>query len=605
MEDYIEDYKYNNCFWKKSGVLYNHARAKFSEYLSVGAMFKALAKGIRVLCETINNIPSLYKPSENKKCTRGDGILIIIECFQILNDEFRKFGKHIESLTKKIIEKNDAFQSKREAVKMCDDYNNIYQKELEKLSKTKNAYFDSLNKTIEYYLNHKFSNKLKNNKVINELENKKKIINIKKMEYKKQIEKVETARVEYMDLQGNIFASEEELERDCTNELKSYFKKFIINITNFIKNFNLPQEKYDIIEKINGELDNKCFAEENKSLITGPKRNLYREYVQDMNYYADNFEVIKSKLKGKSEKEIREINYKINKEINEFLKGIIIEEPDQINLRIEEIAKKIKENKLSQKDFLYLDKQFRTKFEEFKKWKEEKVSDQDYRKVGKEWDDRYCYMYTFLGYFNKIRVQKKELDKTNFEYLCNAIKIILELNENEDIDYNLCDLIVILSSTFYTLEPKIKSGKKYIYEVIKECSIMQKQGFWVGLTRFELNEEIQKQNEIEDTLKENDISETKINNSINAKLMSVSFNIIQFVMDSSLFNRILYDIFKYCKINDENKAAVVEMIESQLESDNTNNLKLDKEYLLSNPKANILEENLGNVKTVENNEENA
>ena len=99
------------------------------------------------------------------------------------------------------------------------------------------------------------------------------------MEYKKQIENVESARVEYMELQVNIFVSEEELERECTNELKSYFKQFIGYLTDFLKDFNLPQDKKDIIENINGELDNKCFAEENKSLMTGPKRNLYIEYV--------------------------------------------------------------------------------------------------------------------------------------------------------------------------------------------------------------------------------------------------------------------------------------------------------------------------------------
>ena len=214
-------------------------------------------------------------------------------------------------------------------------------------------------------------------------------------------------------------------------------------------------------------------------------------------------------------------------------------------------------------------------------------------------------MYTFLNYFNKTRVQKKELDNQNFEYLCNAIKIILELNENEDIDYGLCDLIVIMSSTFYIADKNYKDGKKYVFEVIKKCSIMQKQGFWVGLTRFELNEEIQRQNKIEDTLKEDNVSESTLNNSVIAKLMSISFNIIQFVMDSKLFNKIISDIFRYCKINDENKAAVVEMIKNQLENDNSNNLKLDEEFLLSKPKVEIQEENLGNAKSSECNEEEA
>ena len=112
---------------------------------------------------------------------------------------------------------------------------------------------------------------------------------------------------------------------------------------------------------------------------------------------------------------------------------------------------------------------------------------------------------------------------------------------------------------------------------------MQKQGFWVGLTRFELNEEIQQQNQIEDTLKEDNISENKLNNSVIAKLMSVSYNIIQFVMDSSLFNRIIYDIFKYCKINPEGKEIIIEMIEGQINGENLNHLELDRKLLLSQP----------------------
>ena len=267
------------------------------------------------------------------------------------------------------------------------------------------------------------------------------------------------------------------------------------------------------------------------------------------------------------------------KEVTLFLGDIIKEESDAINQRVEQIAKDLKENKLSPNDFQYLIDQFQKRFEEFKRWKREKVADQDYRKVGKEWDERFCYMHTFLGYFNKTRVENKELNKSNFEYLVKAIQKILELNENEDIDYNLCDLVVILSSTFYMVDPNAKNGKRYITDVIKKCSIIQKQGFWVGLTRFELNEEIQQQNKIEDTLKEDDISEAKLNNSVVAKLMSVSYNIINFVMDTQLFNKIIYDIFKYCKINAENREIVVEMIEGQIQSENLNHLKLDKEFL--------------------------
>ena len=128
---------------------------------------------------------------------------------------------------------------------------------------------------------------------------------------------------------------------------------------------------------------------------------------------------------------------------------------------------------------------------------------------------------------------------------------------------------------------------------------MQKQGFWVGLTRFELNEEIQKQNKIEDTLKEDNITEEKLNNSVIAKLMSVSYNIMQFVLDSALFNRIIFDVFKYCKINEQNRMIVVEMMETQIKGENIDYLKLDKEMLLSMSKNGEKKEE---KKGVENNE---
>ena len=43
---------------------------------------------------------------------------------------------------------------------------------------------------------------------------------------------------------------------------------------------------------------------------------------------------------------------------------------------------------------------------------------------------------------------------------CDAIIKILDLNDSEDVDYNLCDLVVILSSTYYVKESQKKSDKK-------------------------------------------------------------------------------------------------------------------------------------------------
>ena len=44
MDDYVEDYSYNNNFWMKSGVLYTHCRSKFIELMSIGKIFERLSK---------------------------------------------------------------------------------------------------------------------------------------------------------------------------------------------------------------------------------------------------------------------------------------------------------------------------------------------------------------------------------------------------------------------------------------------------------------------------------------------------------------------------------------------------------------------------------
>ena len=581
MKDYVEDYKYNNCFWKKSGVLYEHSDSKFKEYMSIGHIFKYMSKKIFKLSEKFGGLKKMYAKPKEPNYTRENGIEVILSSITIIKNEFHKLAIGLGDLARKILEREDAYKSKAEPTKMCDDAYKKYDNELIKLSNVKKSYFDTMNKVVESHLNQKYSKKGESNKAKQELNNKLKQLAKKKEEYKQEIELVEKLRTDYMEEQGNIFADKEELERECTNDLRKYFQTYIKYFENFLKNFTITENDMNIIEKMNGENDTKSFAESNKSLMTGPKRNVYKEYSLDINFYAENFDIVKSKLKGKTPKEQREILKQLSIEITGLISNLIKEEPNEINVRIEQIAKDIKENRLNKRDYEYLINKFQERYDEFMKWKEEKVGNQDYRKVGKVWDERFCYMHTFLGYFNKTRVESKELNEENFNYLCDAIKKILELNENEDIDYNLCDLVVILSSTFYRNDPNSPKGKRYVNEVIRHSSIMQQQGFWVGLTRFELNEEIQSQNKIEDTLKENDITEEKLNNSVIAKLMSVSYNIMQFVLDSALFNKIIHDVFKYCKINEQNRQIVVEMIESQISGENIDYLKLDKDMLLS------------------------
>ena len=584
MEDYIEDYKYNNCFWKKSGVLYTHSDLKYEEFMSVGTIFQKLGAKIEEFCDFLDIIDKSYKKPNEPDYSRGEGIQVILSSMKKIKNELTKLYALTNNISNKIFDKKETYESKKPAAKMCDEAYKKYEAELNKLKIVRKAYFDSMNKVVESYLNQNYGKKVDKNKAMQDFQNKKKNLEKKKLEYKKVLNNVEVLRIEYMQEQGNLFAVKEELEKENTEDLKLYFQQYIKGLDSLSSSLQFSEEDIKKIENINGDYDCKKFAEANKSLMTGPGRNPYKEYAVDLNYYTENFEVIKAKLKGKTSIEKREFQHKISNEISDLLKDLIKEERTEVIDKIEAYAKDLKENKLSKEGYDFLIQKFDEQYNTFMKWKQEIVCDQDFKKVGKDWDERFLYMTTFLKYFNKTRIDSKELNEENFNYLCGAIKKIFDLNENEDIDYNLCDLAVILSSTYYMADPQANKGKKYVNAIVKNATIMQKQGFWVGLTKYQLNEEIQKQNKIEDTLKEDNISEEKLNNSVIAKLMSVSFNIMTFVLDSNLFNKILFDVFKYCKINNENKQFIIQMLKSQLDNEKITYLTLDEDFLLSTEK---------------------
>ena len=606
MDDYVEDYSYNNNFWMKSGVLYTYSKSKFVEYMSVGKIFDRLSKLSKKFSENIAKaievttrldidiVLEIDKKSEKKKksfegeqerfyiplekpdnSTRSQGIKVLLGYFQRLSNSMNSFYEYFKKMSNDILDKQDGYIIKIDYEKQCDANLKIYKESLNELNTKKKLYYEAINKAIEYHLSHQ--SKPGKNK-----EKYKEIIFKRKNEYLAQVKEVEKIRVEYIELQGHVFSTIEEFERNCTNDFKLYLMKVVEKINNLKEDFGFYENEVKILEQMDGGKDNKSFSEKNKSLLTGPKRNLFKEYSQDLSLYMENFDFLKKEASKKNPKELKEFHKKISQEVSNFLNDIIVEEKNDINDKILEYSKKLKENTLTEDEFNYLISKFEGRFKQFIQWKSKnKVETQNYKKVGEEYDDRYCYMQTFLGYFNKTRVENKCLSEENFNYFCKAVEKILELNMNEDIDYALCDLVVILSSTFYMEDQSKKSGIKYAYEVIRDAPIMQKQGFWVGLTKFELNQEIQQQKSEMETLDEETEPIEKLNHSICAKLMSVSYNLMQFIKDSNVFNRVIYDIFKHCKINKGNRDMIITMMEQQIQTENLTHIKLDKELILS------------------------
>ena len=360
-----------------------------------------------------------------------------------------------------------------------------------------------------------------------------------------------------------------------------------------------------------------------------PSRIEFIEYNQDIDTYS-NLEVVKNQFKNKKKEEYKSIQNKISDDVKKFLIKTLKNTRDENYLKIEEIVNNLINNNLSEEDYNYLIEQFQKSYDDFKKWVKENVGELEFKKVGEKYDNRFLNMQLFLDAFNKARMHNKDLNKNNFIFFTQAMDKILSYNDNEDIDYKLCELLITLSATFYTVEKKDdKEIKIYATEFVKKNPLIQKVGFWVGLTKFELSEEMLKDKDKDkekskENTKENNLNkineffnnininlaklslikrrkskdnkenkehrEIKDNNKVNekitnknfiAKIMSICYNLIQFIMESDTLNSILVNIFRNFKINKENREMVIGMMNCHIESEGNKNLKINEEMLMN------------------------
>ena len=629
MENYIPDFSYDNCFWDNVDFLYNHSNLKYNEYSSLGVLSYNIADCIDDFCKSLYLAKNDYKPYEkNDNSSRGKALTKTLDFINKLINNLKKLSGYFRKLSKTIDEKKCSYDSKKDVKIMCGEAFKKYEDSLKELNAKKSAYYESINQTIEQYLNNKYNNKNKDSK--NSLEMKIENLNKKKKSYKEQIIITETNRIEYIELQRNILSSDEEFERDCTNEIKKYLKNLISFYEEFLKHIEFDKEIIDEIDKINGIRDNQIFAAKNRTIMSCPSRIEFIEYNQDIDTYS-NLEVVKNQLKNKKKEEYKSIQNKISDDVKKFLIKTLKNSKDKNYLKIGEIVNNIINNNLLEEDYNYLIKQFQKSNDDFKIWLKENVGELEFKKVGEKYDNRFLNMQIFLDEFNKARMHNKDLNKNNFIFFTQAMDKILSYNDNEDIDYKLCELLITLSSTFYTVEKKDdKEIKIYATEYIKKNPLIQKVGFWVGLTKFELSEEMLKDKDKEKS-KDNNTKENNLNNKINeffnnininlaslikrrknskeskeikeskeskelkdskanekilnknfiAKIMSICYNLIQFIMESDTLNSILVNIFRNFKINKENRKMIIGMMNFHIESEGNKNLKINEEMLMN------------------------
>ena len=595
MENCNQDYSYDNCFWGKIDFLYKHSKLKYKEFINIGELSYNLAECINKFIKPVQQIKTEYKVStDNYISSRCKGIQEFLDFIQLILQNLQEFSNVLLKIANKIGEKRYSYESKKNVKKMCEESLKKYESSLKSLHNKKNNYYDLINQEIELYLNHK----LKKNKDINANDKNHIIENIakKRKEYTEQLNKVENYRKEYIELQRNICNSEEEFERDCTGEIKDYFKQIISSYEELLMKCAVKKEVKECIDNMNGNQDNQIFAEKNRSIKTAPNRIVYCEYTENLEYYS-NFEVVKNYYKKNTNEKMKEKQQKVCSEVKLFLNGIIQTTYNENALKFEEIVKDIVSNNLKEEDFIFLINQFQKSFDDYLRWKsEENVYFLEFKKVGEFWDNRFSNMQLYLDAFNKIRMNNKELDTRCFNYFIQTMKKILSFNDNEDIDYKLCELLITLSETFFTTIKKDgKEIKVYASEIIKDTPLLQKSGFWIGIIKNEINEEIMKEIPKKQILsknrsfhakfnkknKENNIEEEKADKNVIAKLMSISYNLIQFVMDSETLNNILVTIFRCFKIDNSHKEIIISMINSNIESEGISHLKLNEEMLFN------------------------
>ena len=179
MDYYVEDLSYYNNFWNKSGLLLYHFSDKFSEFQSLGNIFKRLANLSGEFSENIlkakqiaNNLDiskankkkkniekieqeNFYIPLQNQdNSSRSVGIKALFNYFDRLSKSFNYLKDAFMKISNDIMDKKNAKDTILIHGKYSEERLNNYKNALDKLSKKRESYCDSINKAIEFHLSH-------------------------------------------------------------------------------------------------------------------------------------------------------------------------------------------------------------------------------------------------------------------------------------------------------------------------------------------------------------------------------------------------------------------------------------------------------------------
>ena len=636
--NFLQKYHYSNSFWENSDVLFNHSRNRMKEYEQFSDKIVNISKIINNFSDSLLNasIPEENPEKDDYISTRTNAISCYLKFINKLALLLKSLYKNYEGVASVMKDKMEAYKSRDQFEIICNNNFDNYKTQLNKVNKCKQAYKESAESLVESFLNFKY----KDAKYENEINSKKELMYKKENEYKAEVKKCEDIRNDYINIQRQILDDEETFDYSSSEALKDNLIKLMNFHKDFIYNCKASKELIEAIANIDGHKDIQEFSVKNSDIISYPPGTTFSVYNQNLELYL-NFEVIKNILKTKNEIEQRDFKRELSVEVTKFLGDILTKnsEKKQKVERFAEIANNILNKKSNEEECNFVIKEFENCSNNSIEPNRKLSGDKKDITIG-GWDNEFDAIHAFLNIFNKLRQFNKKMEKENFDYFVKINEKIIELIDSDDkekhknkyreekeIDYNLCDLLLILSSTFYMTEQKEgKEEKIYVYQKIKHCKLFQKYEFWVNIVKSQLSEQIiaeKMSEEIEDKKDKkekkkrksllsnikvfrkrssNTETETKVDNLdkynqlIMAKLMSIGFNIIQFVSNSLILNQALYNIFRFYKLSTPNRVNVIEMLKIQIVSEGNDNLKLDEDLLLNN--------NLEKYKNIKNEEPN-
>ena len=153
------------------------------------------------------------------------------------------------------------------------------------------------------------------------------------------------------------------------------------------------------------------------------------------------------------------------------------------------------------------------------------------------------YRLEFLQSLNYYRTKGKfELSGQNLIMLGNAIRTITDLYNINNKDYDILNLLIIMSQTYYAYNNKKK--KIYLIRFIDDHALFQSEELW----EFYINETIKK--ELEESKKtqlktqviDEEDKESKLGNIYFTALLSITQNILEFQIDKDVIMKIMTNL---------------------------------------------------------------